>query len=176
MATISTQQKIVPCLWFSDQAEEAAGFYVSVFSVAAEGTDCGIGRISRYTSEGFEIHQRPAGSVLTVEFWLDGQQFLALNGGPVFKFSEAVSFVILCDTQEEIDYYWQKLSEGGDEAAQQCGWLKDKYGLSWQVSPRMMGELFLDPDSASATRAMRAMLQMKKLDIAALEQAVRGEG
>lgn len=162
---MATLQKISACLWFDDQAEEAANFYMTVFKNSE------LGRISKYTEEGFEIHQRPAGSVMTVEFFLEGERFMALNGGPIFKFSEAISFVINCDTQEEIDYYWEKLGEGGDEKAQQCGWLKDKYGLSWQVVPTAMANMFLDHESDGAQKAMRAMLQMKKLDIEKLQQA-----
>lgn len=160
-----TLQKISSCLWFDDQAEEAANFYMTVFK------DSELGRISRYTEEGYEIHKMPAGSVMTVEFFLEGERFMALNGGPFFKFSEAISFVINCDTQEEIDYYWEKLGEGGDEKAQQCGWLKDKYGLSWQVVPTALANMFLDHESEGSQRAMKAMLQMKKLDIEKLQQA-----
>src|SRR5262245_53508886 len=131
--------KITPCLWFDDQAEPAAGFYTSIFPNSK------IGRIARYGEAGFEIHRRPAGTVLTVAFELNGQPFTALNGGPVFKFNEAVSFQIECDSQEEIDYYWEKLGAGGDKKAQQCGWLKDKFGLSWQVNPAILPELMSDP-------------------------------
>jgi predicted 3-demethylubiquinone-9 3-methyltransferase (glyoxalase superfamily) len=162
---MATLQKISGCLWFDDQAEEAANFYMSVFKNSE------LGRVSKYTEEGFEIHQRPAGTVMTVEFFLEGERFMALNGGPVFKFSEAISFVINCDTQEEIDYYWETLGEGGDEKAQQCGWLKDKYGLSWQVVPTALANMFLDHESEGAQRAMKAMLQMKKLDIEKLQAA-----
>ena len=162
---MATLQKISSCLWFDDQAEDAANFYMTVFKNSE------LGRISRYTKEGFEIHNMPAGSVMTVEFFLEGERFMALNGGPAFKFSEAISFVINCDTQEEIDYYWEKLSEGGDEKSQQCGWLKDKYGLSWQVVPTALANMFLDHESEGAQRAMRAMLQMKKLDIEKLQEA-----
>lgn len=161
-------QKITSSLWFDTQAEEAARFYVSVFKNSQ------IGRISRYTKEGFEIHKKPAGSVLTVEFWLEGQSFIALNGGPDFKFSEAISFVIYCDTQAEIDYYWEALSKGGDDKAQVCGWLKDQYGLSWQVVPRVLDDMLMDHESPKAQRAMRAMLNMKKLDIEELERAFNG--
>jgi len=161
--------RIVPCLWFDHQAEEAATFYVSVFKNSK------ITNVSRYTKAGYETHHRPAGSVMTVEFELDGQRFTALNGGPAFTFNEAVSLQIMCDTQQELDSYWDKLSRGGDPKAQQCGWLKDKYGLSWQVIPRMLLRLFTDHDSAQAERAMEAMLRMKKINIAELEQAVAGE-
>lgn len=158
-------QKITPCLWFDNQAEEAANFYTSVFKNSR------IGKISRYGKEGFEIHGRPEGSVMTVEFEIEGQAFTALNGGPVFKFNEAVSFQVNCETQEEVDYYWKKLSGGGDEQAQQCGWLKDKYGLSWQIVPTVLGKMLNDPDPVKSERVMKAMLQMKKLDIGTLKQA-----
>jgi predicted 3-demethylubiquinone-9 3-methyltransferase (glyoxalase superfamily) len=153
-------------LWFDNQAEEAAKYYVSIFKNSK------IGRISRYTKTGFETHKRPAGSVMTVEFELDGQPFTALNGGPVFKFNEAVSLQVFCDTQQDIDYYWDKLSQGGDPSAQQCGWLKDKYGLSWQVVPKMLTESFGDHESPEAERLMEALLRMKKIDIAQLQDAV----
>ncbi len=161
--------RIAPCLWFDNQAEEAATFYTSIFSNAK------IAKVSHYTEAGQEIHNRPPGSVMTVEFELDGQSFTALNGGPVFKFNEAISFQINCDTQEEIDYYWEKLRQGGDPKAEQCGWLKDKYGVSWQVVPRIMGELMSDSDPGKAGRVMNAMLPMKKLDIAELERAAAAE-
>jgi predicted 3-demethylubiquinone-9 3-methyltransferase (glyoxalase superfamily) len=161
--------RIAPCLWFDHQAEEAATFYVSVFKNSK------ITAISRYTKAGHETHHRPAGSVMTVEFELDGQGFTTLNGGPEFTFNEAVSLQVLCDTQQEIDYYWDKLGQGGDPKAQQCGWLKDKYGVSWQVTPRMMGDLFKDDGSGKAERAMEAMLRMKKINIAELERAASGE-
>jgi len=160
--------RIVPCLWFDSQAEEAAVFYTSVFPGSK------ITRVSRYGSAGYETHRRPAGTVMTVEFEIDGQTFTALNGGPVFKFNEAISLQVICRTQEEIDYYWLKLSEGGDEKAQQCGWLKDKYGVSWQVIPAVLGELVGDPDSPKSQRAMSVMLQMKKIDIEALKKAYEG--
>lgn len=160
--------KIIPCLWFDNQAEEAAKFYVSVFK------DSKIRKVTHYGKEGYEIHKRPEGSVMTVEFELGGHPFTALNGGPVFKFNEAISFEVHCDTQEEIDYFWGKLSQGGDVRAQQCGWLKDKYGVSWQVVPRGLSEWVSDPHSERSQRAMRAMLQMKKLDIAALRNAYEG--
>jgi predicted 3-demethylubiquinone-9 3-methyltransferase (glyoxalase superfamily) len=161
-------QRIVPCLWFDDQAEEAVAFYTSVFRNSR------IVKVARYGEAGHEIHGRPAGSVMTVEFELDGQTFTALNGGPHFKFNEAVSLQVMCDTQEEVDSYWEKLSEGGDENAQQCGWLKDKYGLSWQVVPTVMSEMFDDPASDQYRRVMEAMLKMKKLDIAELQRAYEG--
>jgi len=158
-------QKITPCLWFDDQAEQAAKFYTEVFKNSR------IKKISRYGKEGYEIHHRPEGSVMTVEFELDGQTFTALNGGPIFKLNEAISFQVDCATQEEVDYYWEKLSEGGDENAQQCGWLKDRYGLSWQIVPTILLEYLHDKDPAKAKRVMHAMLQMSKLDIAKLKQA-----
>lgn len=160
--------KIVPCLWFDRNAEEAARFYASVFPQGR------IGTISRYPDTGKEIHGGEAGSVLTVEFELAGQSFTALNGGPVFRFTEAVSLQVMCDSQEEIDHYWTRLSEGGDLAAQQCGWLKDRYGLSWQVVPKQLLEWIVDPDAAKAQRTFAAMLQMKKLDLPALRRAHDG--
>jgi predicted 3-demethylubiquinone-9 3-methyltransferase (glyoxalase superfamily) len=162
-------QSLVPCLWFDTQAEEAARFYTSVFKNSK------IGTISRYSDAGREVHGRAAGSVMTVEFELNGQKFTALNGGPHFKFNEAISFQIMCKDQEEVDYYWNKLSQGGDPAAQQCGWLKDKFGLSWQVIPTPILGMLTDPDQEKADRAMEAMLQMKKLDLAELERAYEGE-
>ena len=159
---------IRPCLWFDTQAEEAANYYVSIFKNSK------ITNISRYGEAGFEIHQRPAGSVMTVTFELDGHKFMALNGGPHFKFNEAVSLEVECDTQEEIDYYWNKLGAGGDPKAQVCGWLKDKYGLSWQIVPSGMEEMFADHTSDRAKRAMTAMLQMKKMNIAELRRAAAG--
>jgi predicted 3-demethylubiquinone-9 3-methyltransferase (glyoxalase superfamily) len=158
-------QKITPCLWFDSQAEEAAKFYTSVFKNSR------IGRIARYGKEGKEIHGRPEGSVLTVEFDINGQTFTALNGGPVFKFNEAVSFQVPCETQEDVDYYWERLSAGGDVKAQQCGWLKDKYGVSWQIVPTVLAKMLQDKDRGRADKVMKAMLQMKKLDIAELERA-----
>ena len=161
-------QKITPCLWFDDQAEEAVEFYTSVFRNSK------IVKVARYGEAGREIHGKPAGTVMTVVFELDGQAFTALNGGPIFKFNEAISFQVFCDTQEEVDYYWDKLSEGGDEKAQQCGWLKDKYGLSWQVVPRVLPEMLTDSDSEKSGRVMNAMLQMKKLEIDELTRAYAG--
>jgi predicted 3-demethylubiquinone-9 3-methyltransferase (glyoxalase superfamily) len=156
------QQRIKPNLWFDTEAEEAAGFYTSVFENSR------VVNVARYTEAG----PRPAGMVMTVEFELDGQRFVAINGGPEFQFDEAVSFEIDCETQDEIDYYWERLSEGGSEGP--CGWLKDKYGLSWQVVPTGMEELFADPDPERARRAMQATLGMRKLDIAALRCAADG--
>ena len=166
---MSTANPIVPCLWFDTQAEEAARFYTSVFKNST------IGTISRYSDAGREVHGRAAGTVMTVEFELNGQKFTALNGGPHFKFNEAISFQIMCKDQEEVDYHWNKLSQGGDPSAQQCGWLKDKFGLSWQVIPTPLLEMLTDPDREKADRTMEAMLQMKKLDIAELERAHDGE-
>jgi predicted 3-demethylubiquinone-9 3-methyltransferase (glyoxalase superfamily) len=156
------EQKIIPNLWFDTEAEEAAEFYLSVFK------DSRIIGKTHYT----EGAPREAGMVMTVEFELNGQRFTGINGGPDFKFDEAVSFLISCETQDEVDYYWEKLSEGGSEGP--CGWLKDKYGLSWQVVPSGMDELFSDSDPKRAERAMKAMLQMSKLDIAELRRAADG--
>jgi predicted 3-demethylubiquinone-9 3-methyltransferase (glyoxalase superfamily) len=153
--------QITPCLWFDNQAEEAAYFYISVFKNSA------IESISRYGKEGFEIHGRKEGSVLTVVFRLNGQSFTALNGGPVFKFNEAVSLQVFCETQEEIDYYWSRLTENGEEG--QCGWLKDRFGISWQIIPSVLPALLLDPDRAG--RVTNAFLQMKKFDIERIMQA-----
>ncbi len=161
-------QRITPCLWFDDQGEEAAQFYTSIFKNSK------IVTVARYGEVGKESHGRPPGSVMTVAFELDGQAFLALNGGPVFKFNEAISLTVNCETQEEVDYYWEKLSAGGDEKAQMCGWLKDKYGLSWQVVPTVLPKLMSDPDTEKSGRAMAAMLKMKKIDIGELERAVAG--
>ena len=165
---MATLQRIVPCLWFDSQAEEAANFYVCIFKRSS------ISTISRYTEAGHDVHGRPPGSVMTVEFELDGQSITALNGGPVFKFNEAVSLQVMCANQEEIDEYWEKLSEGGDPKSQQCGWLKDKFGLSWQVAPNSLSLMMADPDPAKTSRVMTAMLKMKKIDLAALEAAYRG--
>lgn len=163
------QGMITPCLWFDDKAEDAANFYVGIFD------DSRIVNVSRYGEEGYEIHQRPAGSVMTVEFELNGQPFTALNGGPVFEFNEAVSFQIICRTAEELDYFWTRLSEGGDPNAQQCGWLKDRFGVSWQVIPEQLSRMITDPDYERAQRVTRSMLQMKKLDIDELTRVYDGE-
>lgn len=160
-------QKITPHLWFDKEAEEAAEFYVSVFK------DARIVNVSRYGEAGQEVHGQKPGTAMTVEFELNGQRFLALNGGPMFKFNESISFVIDCADQAEVDYYWEKLS--ADPSGGECGWTKDKYGLSWQVVPKQLGELLSDPDRAKADRAMTAMLKMKKLDIAELQRAHDGE-
>ncbi|GAA0527800.1 VOC family protein [Chitinophaga japonensis] len=165
MAQKILSQKITPNLWFDKQAEEAVNFYVSVFK------DAGIGRVTHYGKEGYEVHGMEEGTVMTIEFTLAGQEFVALNGGPHFQFNEAVSFIINCDTQEEVDYYWEKLSEGGDEKAQVCGWLKDKFGLSWQVVPAILTDMIQDKNAEKAGRAMTAMLKMKKIDIKTLEEA-----
>jgi predicted 3-demethylubiquinone-9 3-methyltransferase (glyoxalase superfamily) len=158
--------KITPFLWFDTQAEQAATFYVSVFK------DSKLGRISRYGKAGHDVHGRTAGSVMTVEFELAGQKFLALNGGPNFKFTEAVSFVVNCDGQDEVDYFWSKLSAGGQEGP--CGWLKDKYGLSWQIVPSVIPKMMTDADAAKSDRVMAAVMKMKKLDVAKLERVYAG--
>jgi len=155
-------QLITPFLWFDNNAEEAMNFYVSVFKNSR------VGRVTRYGEAG----PGPAGSVMTVEFELDGQEFVGLNGGPHFKFTEAVSFTVRCETQEEIDYYWDKLSEGGQTS--RCGWLKDKFGLSWQVEPRILGDLMADKDPEKAKRVMEAMLKMDKIDIEPVKRAYEG--
>lgn len=160
-------QKITPFLWYENQAEEAANFYVSIFKNSK------VGDISRYEEAGEKASGRPTGSVMTVTFQLEGQEFLALNGGPHFKFTEAISFVVNCETQQEVDYFWEKLSEGGQES--QCGWLKDKFGLSWQVVPTVLPELFKNKDPEKSHRVMKAMLQMKKLEIKTLQQAAEGQ-
>ncbi|CAG8872557.1 hypothetical protein PS726_03422 [Pseudomonas fluorescens] len=162
-------QKLTPCLWFEDQAEDAAKFYCSIFDHSK------ITGMTHYGNAGFEFHGRPEGSVMTVSFELDGQSFTGLNGGPLFKFSEAISFQVNCQTQEEVDHYWGNLSAGGVPEAQQCGWLKDKFGLSWQIVPVAMMDMIKDPDTKKSQRAMAAMMQMKKLDIAALQRAFDGE-
>ncbi len=158
-------QKITPFLWFDNQAEEAVNFYTSIFHNSK------IVSITRYGKEGAEASGRPEGTVMTMDFQLAGQEFVALNGGPQFKFTEAISFVVSCESQEEVDYYWEKLSEGGDEKAQQCGWLKDRYGMSWQIIPSILAELLNDPDPQKSKRVMEALLQMKKIEIAGLKKA-----
>ena len=160
-------QKITPCLWFDDQAEEAVKFYASIFKNSK------IKSITRYSEDAAKVSGRPKGSVLTVAFKLAGQEFLALNGGPIFKFTEAVSFIVNCKTQAEVDRLWEKLSEGGEKG--QCGWLKDKYGLSWQIVPTILSKMLQDKDARKSERVMSALLQMKKLDIKRLEQAFRRE-
>jgi predicted 3-demethylubiquinone-9 3-methyltransferase (glyoxalase superfamily) len=168
-------QKITPNLWFNNNAEEAVNFYVSVFS-QREGVskNSQVEKISRYGKEGFEVHGQKEGTVLTIEFQLAGQLFVALNGGPDFKFNEAISFIINCEWQEEVDYYWEKLSEGGDEKAQVCGWLKDKFGVSWQIIPTILPEMLTDSDAEKSQRVMKEVFKMKKLDIATLERAYNG--
>lgn len=163
-------QKITPFLWFDNQAEEAVSFYTSVFK------DSKIVRVTRYGEEAAQVSERPKGTAMTVAFQLAGQQFVALNGGPHFQFTAAISFVVNCESQDEVDYYWGKLSEGGDEKAQQCGWLKDKYGVSWQIVPTELGELLSNPDPEKSGRVMKAMLQMKKINVATLKQASDGRG
>lgn len=161
MATNKITQKITPFLWFDNQAEQAVNFYTSIFKNSK------IGNVTRYTGEGAKASGQPEGTAMTVAFTLDGQNFAAINGGPIFKFTEAVSFVINCEDQEEVDHFWNKLTEEGGKESQ-CGWLKDKFGLSWQVVPRLMGELMSGP---KANKVMHAMLQMKKIDIKKLEEA-----
>jgi predicted 3-demethylubiquinone-9 3-methyltransferase (glyoxalase superfamily) len=161
-------QKISPCLWFDDQAESAAKFYTGIFENSK------LGRITRYGEAGKEIHGRPPGSVMTVEFQLEGQDFTALNGGPIFKFNEAISLQVNCQTQAEVDELWQKLSAGGDDQAQQCGWLKDRYGLSWQIVPEVLTKMVADPDPVKAGRVVTAMMGMKKLEIDQLRRAYSG--
>lgn len=156
-------QKINPCLWFDNRAEEAAKFYVSIFKNSK------VGKITRYGKAGAEVSGRPQGTVMTATFEIEGQEFVAINGGPQFKFTEAISFVVNCETQKEIDEMWERLSQGGKEG--QCGWLKDKYGLSWQIVPPVLGELLQDKDANKSERVMEAMLQMNKLDIKKLKQA-----
>jgi predicted 3-demethylubiquinone-9 3-methyltransferase (glyoxalase superfamily) len=163
-----TLQTITPCLWFDDQAEAAATFYTEIFSHSK------ILAVTRYGEAGQEIHGKEPGTAMTVTFELDGQTFTALNGGPAFKFNEAISFQIICETQEEVDYYWAKLSEGGDEAAQQCGWIKDRYGVSWQVIPSVLLDMLNDADNSKSQSVTTAMLHMKKLDIHKLERTYAG--
>ena len=160
--------KIAPCLWFDTQAEEAAEFYTAIFPRSA------ITQVSRYGEAGREVHGKEPGSVMTVAFELDGTPFTALNGGPIFQFGEAISFQVFCETQEEVDHYWNALSAGGDERAQQCGWLKDRFGVSWQIVPAVLPELMSDPDPARSQRVTAAMLSMKKLDVAGLRRAHAG--
>jgi len=161
-------KRLSPFLWFDTQAEEAARFYISTFPNSR------IVTVGRYPDAGREVHGKPAGSVMTVAFELEGQSFTALNGGPHFRFNEAVSFVVSCTTQQEVDYFWEKLSAGGDPKSQQCGWLKDKFGLSWQVVPDPLIEMLTHPDREKSQRAFQAMMQMKKLDIATARRAFEG--
>lgn len=158
-------QKISPCLWFDNNAEEAVKFYVSIFKNSK------IGNVTHYGKVGYEIHKKKEGTVMTIDFEIEGQKFLALNGGPIFKFNEAISFQIYCETQDEVDYYWDKLTEGGDKNAQVCGWLKDKFGVSWQVVPNVLVKMLQDKDPKKTENVMRVMLQMQKLDINALTKA-----
>jgi predicted 3-demethylubiquinone-9 3-methyltransferase (glyoxalase superfamily) len=160
--------RITPCLWFDDQAEQAARYYVRIFKNSK------IRKIGRYGEAGKEIHGRPPGSVMIVEFELDRRPFTALNGGPIFKFNEAVSLQVSCRNQKEVDYYWDKLGAGGDPKAQVCGWLKDKYGLSWQIVPDIVPKLLGNHKSARSQRAMTEMLRQKKPDIAAMQRAYDG--
>ena len=161
-------QKITPFLWFNDNAEEAVEFYASIFKKSR------IGKIARYDQAGEKVSGRPAGSVMTVEFQIEGLEFIALIGGPHFKFTEAVSFVVNCKTQKELDYYWKKLTVGGGQEVQ-CGWLKDKFGVSWQIVPTLLGELMSSKDAAKSQRVMEAMLKMVKLDIKKLKEAAKGK-
>lgn len=165
LAAKARAAKVVPCLWFDKEGEDAARFYVGIFKNSR------IRAISRYPAVGQETHHQPAGSVMTVDFELDGQPFTALNAGPVFRFNEAISMQVMCANQKEIDYFWEKLGQGGDPKAQMCGWLKDKFGLSWQIVPAMMMKLVNDPDKKKSERSFAAMMRMKKLDIAALKKA-----
>jgi len=165
---MATLQRIVPCLWFDSEGEEAARYYVSIFKNSE------LGAITHYPKEGFDIHKKPEDSVLTVTFYLQGQEFTALNGGPRFKFNEATSFEVRCKDQAEIDYYWEKLGAGGDPKAQQCGWLKDKYGLSWQIVNADWADMLARATPEQNERLMKAMMPMKKLDIAALKRAYDG--
>src|ERR671910_514762 len=153
-------QKISPCLWFDNNAEDAVQFYVSIFK------NTKVGNVTRYGKEGYEFHKKQEGTIMTIDFELEGQKFLALNGGPIFKFNEAISFQIYCDTQEEIDYYWENLTESGDKNAQVCGWLKDKFGVSWQVVPNVLVKMLQDKDSKKTENVMRVMLQMQEIESA----------
>lgn len=161
-------QRITSCLWFHNQAEEAASFYTSIFDHSA------ILQVTRFGKERHPTEGMTEGMVMSVKFQLDGQQFLALNGGPAFNFNESISLMVQCESQEEVDYYWDKLSEGGDEKAQVCGWLKDRFGVSWQVVPVQLVELLNEPDQERSERVTKAMLQMKKIDIRKLLQAFEG--
>ncbi len=161
------KQKITPCLWFDTQAEQPAKFYTAIFKNSR------INKVSRYTEAGRDVHGKAPGSVLTVEFELEGQTFTALNGGPHFRFNEAVSFQVMCENQAEVDYFWQKLGDGAQEG--QCGWLKDKFGVSWQVVPQVLPQMLTDADGAKRERAMSALMAMKKFDVAALRRAIAGQ-
>jgi predicted 3-demethylubiquinone-9 3-methyltransferase (glyoxalase superfamily) len=163
-----TMQRITPFLWFDNQAEDAAKFYVSIFKNSR------IGSVARYDQEAAKVSGRPEGSVMTVAFELDGQEFTALNGGPLFKFTEAISFVVNCETQKEVDHFWEKLSAGGQEV--QCGWLKDRFGVSWQIVPTVLTEMLQDKDREKSRRVMAAMLKMIRINIEALQKAYEGRG
>ncbi|MBB2148610.1 VOC family protein [Pedobacter gandavensis] len=158
-------QRITTNLWFDRNAEEAVNFYTAIFKNST------IKGMTHYTKEGFEVHRMPEGTVMNIVFELDGQEFLALNGGPIFKFNEAISLVVNCSDQEEIDYYWDKLGSGGDPNAQICGWLKDQFGLSWQIVPTLLSDLITNKDQEKTSRVMAAMMQMKKIDVSLLEKA-----
>lgn len=160
---------LAPCLWFDDEAEEAVDVYTAIFP------DSKIVRVSRYGTEGHDLHGRPVGSVMTIDFELDGHPLTALNGGPQFTFNEAVSLQVFCETQDEVDHYWEELGKDGDPLARQCGWLKDRFGVSWQIIPRGVTELVGSPESERSQRAMRALLRMEKLDLAAIRRAYQGE-
>lgn len=160
---------ITPNLWFSDQAEEAVNFYLGIFKNSR------ILHTTRYSKVGNEVHHMPEGTILTIDFELDGNRFVALNGGPIYTFSEGVSFIISCNTQQEIDHYWNSLTAGGDPKAQQCGWLKDKFGLSWQVVPESLVSMMTHPDTSRSQRVMSALMQMKKIDLPLLTKAFNGE-
>ena len=164
-----TLQKIIPNWWFDKNTEEAVKFYTSVFKNSS------INKITHYGKEGFNEHKMPESTVMTIDFTLEGQKFLALNAGPIFKFNEAISFVISCDSQNELDYYWNKLTPGGDEKSQVCGWLKDKFGLSWQIVPSILPELLSDEDTSKRGRVINAVMKMKKLDIKELEEAAENK-
>ena len=165
---MKSKAKITPSLWFDDEAEQAVDFYVGIFPASR------IVAVSRYGEAGQEVHKKPPGSVMTIAFELDGQPFTALNGGPVFEFNPAISFQIMCENQDEIDHYWTQLSADADPARQQCGWLTDRYGVSWQVVPGILPEMMADTDPARSQRVMQALLKMKKLDINELKRAYHG--
>jgi predicted 3-demethylubiquinone-9 3-methyltransferase (glyoxalase superfamily) len=168
-SSVKRGPRITTNLWFDSQAEEAAKYYTSIFKNSK------LGRIARYGKEGHEVHGMKDGTVMTVDFELDGQTFVALNGGPIFKFNEAMSLIVNCDTQDEVDYYWEKLGQGGDPKAHECGWLKDKYGVSWQVVPTIVHEMVAGTDKEKVARMTKVLMQMKKLDIAALTRAYEGK-
>jgi predicted 3-demethylubiquinone-9 3-methyltransferase (glyoxalase superfamily) len=161
-------QKISPCLWFDDQAEQAANFYTTIFPNSK------VCKMSRYGEDCPKLQSRPPGSVMSVSFELEGQSFFSINGGPRVTFNAAVSFMVNCDSQEEIDYYWERLSEGAVQEDQQCGWLKDQYGAAWQILPRVLHDMMTDPDPAKSQRVMEAMLPMQKVDLNALKRAFNG--